>query len=105
MADGLARLAPAHEHAHAIEEPERERPYRARCFGALEIPIRDVELALRADRTADLRQLLVAGRERRAGPDQQGRGIELVSQIRRQYGADLRENVARRLGELLVTAI
>src|ERR1044071_1642166 len=55
VADGLARLAPAHQHAHAIEEPERERPHRARGLDALEISIRDVELALSADRAPDLR--------------------------------------------------
>src|SRR4051812_2926109 len=105
MARAIAQLAPGGEHAHAVEEADREWPDGARGLLALEVAIADLHLALRADGTPDLRQLRVSRGNSRARTDQQRRALQFMTQVGGQHGADLGEQVYRRRRQLRVGAV
>src|SRR5260221_7324070 len=69
--DRAAQLAPGRDNADAIEVTERKRPDRAFGLAHLVVAIGDRDLALVADRLADRRQFVLAGRQGLARPDQQ----------------------------------
>ncbi len=66
MAEVLPQLAPAEQHAHLIEECERERPHHALARRARLVAVAESQLALGADRLAQQGRVDRIRRDRRA---------------------------------------
>ncbi len=105
VSESLAQLAPGDDDPRAIEEAKGEGPDRALCLDCIAIDIDDRELALPADRLADRDQLRVPGGDCRTRTDEKRRSVELVAQIGRKHGGNLRQRVPRGLAEPRIAAI
>src|SRR6185369_650334 len=85
VAEILPELAPGDDDAYTVEEAERERPDDTLRGRAAPVAIGDLQLALGANGLAHKREVDIVGGQRRARPDQQRRGVDVLAQIVRQH--------------------
>src|SRR3954471_23443731 len=77
----LPQFTPRHDHAHPVEEPQREGPDRSPRFGVSAVAVADLDLGLRADRLTDHRQFRTAALSRLRSSDEERRCIGTVPDI------------------------
>src|SRR6188472_685945 len=99
------QFAPGGDHTHTVEKSQRERPDDPLRFLTLRVPVLNLDLSLRPDSAADLRQLGVTSGKWCTGPDQQRRTVEFMAQIGGQHRANLGEQIARSGGQFGVRSI